>query len=600
MTNRILWTAIFSGVTILWNAIGLAAPGLINYQGKLTDSQGDPIVSPVTLTFSFWDAESGGQQLGNGFQDSDLITPDEDGLYSTLIGDAPGLPVPESIFSEENVWLNVNVEGEDLGPRQRITSSGYALQAESTHRVQALFEIESESPIEPGDVVALLKNGKIRKGSGTRFSTSAVYTGYAAHITVVPLDETRFFLAYRDQNRGNRGFARIGQIDGYSLSYGPEHILNNSGTSSIRGDILDASTLVVAYVNEGNSYRGTALIASVSDSSITFGSPTVFNPGQTGDIAIAALTADRFVVAYRDIGNSHRGTMAAGTVSGTSIDFPAPGEVVFNTGSTYSLCAIALDTNRFVFAWQDQSASGAGKALAGDLSNTPDYFSGASIATFNAGETPFIAGAKVNASQFIIAYQDNAAGSGKVIPGDTGSAGDLFAGSLPVVFNAAASNAISAAPLPDGRFAIAFANALGNNKGTLVLGDPALAPDYFGNDSPSIFYSGSCAQMALAALSPQRLIVAWQDLTNLRSGWAGVGELQASYEWGTALGIAASAGTTGERIPVILEGISSGQSGLQPGSRYYALPDGGLSLETTDVPVGLALSAERLLVRMER
>jgi hypothetical protein len=584
----------------LWSAFGFAAPGLINYQGRLTDAQDNPIVSPVTLTFSFWDAESGGNQLGSGFQDADLVTPDENGIYNTLIGDAPDLPVPESIFSGESVWLNVNVEGEDLGPRQRITSAGYALQAGSADRVQALFEVESESPIDAGDVVALLENGKIRGGSGNRFSTSAVFTGNAAYITVTALDETRFLIAYRDQNHGNRGVARIGQVNGYSISYSPDFIFNANGSSYICTAALDANTLVIAYVDEGNSNRGTAIVASASGSSIAFGPPTLFNAAQTGEIAIAALAADRFVVAYRDRGNSHYGTVCAGTVSGASISFPAPGEVVFHSATTYIPAIAALDSNRFVLAWQDQSDSGKGKALIGDLSNTPNYFSGAAVTVFNAANTPYLSAAGLSSSRFVIAYEDNADACGKAILGDTGNGAGLFAGSQPAAFNAASSNFISAARLPDGRFAIAFGNALRDNEGTVVLGDPALAPDYFSGSSRSVFHSGACASMTAAALSPQRLIVAWQDLDNSKSGWAGVGELQAHEGWGTALGIAASAGATGDRIPVILEGISSGHSGLQPGSRYYALPDGSLSLETTDVPVGLALSAERLLVRMER
>ncbi len=597
---RTKWSIVFGGGLFLWSAIGLAAPGLINYQGRLTDSQGDPIVSPVTLTFSFWDAETGGNQLGSGFQDADLVTPDENGIYSTLIGDAPDLPVPESIFAGESVWLNVNVEGEDLGPRQRIASVGYALQATASDKVQALFEVESESPIEAGDVVALQENGKIRKGSGNRFSTSAVFTGNAAYITVTALDETRFLIAYRDQNQGNRGVARIGQVSGYSISYSPNFVFNANGSSYICTAALDANTLVIAYVDEGNSSRGTAIVASASGSSIAFGPPTLFNAGQTGEIAIAAMAADRFVVAYRDRGNSHYGTVCVGTVSGASIGFPAPGEVVFHSAATYMFAIAPLDSNRFALAWQDQSDSGKGKALIGDLSNTPDYFSGAAGTLFNAANTPYLSAAGLSSSRFVIAYEDSADACGKALLGDTGNGAGLFAGSQPAVFNTASSNSVSAARLPDGRFAIAFGNALRDNEGTVVFGDPALAPNYFSGSFRSIFHAGACASMTAAALSPQRLIIAWQDLENSRSGWASVGELQAHYGWGTALGISASAGATGDRIPVILEGISSGHSGLQSGSRYYALPDGSLSLETTDVPLGLALSAERLMVRMER
>ncbi|MCX7000052.1 MAG: hypothetical protein NT106_07135, partial [Candidatus Sumerlaeota bacterium] len=106
-----------------------AAPRLINYQGMLTDKQGKPVTTPVEVTFTFWDAETGGTQLGAGFSDSDTVTPDADGIYSTLIGDDPGNLIPESVFSGDSVWLNVNIAGDNLAKRMRITSAGFAINA---------------------------------------------------------------------------------------------------------------------------------------------------------------------------------------------------------------------------------------------------------------------------------------------------------------------------------------------------------------------------------------------------------------------------------------------------------------------------------------
>jgi hypothetical protein len=106
-----------------------AAPRLINYQGMLTDKQGKPITTPVEVTFTFWDAETSGTQLGAGFSDKDTVTPDADGIYSTLIGDDPGNLIPESVFSGDSVWLNVNIAGDNLANRMRITSAGFAINA---------------------------------------------------------------------------------------------------------------------------------------------------------------------------------------------------------------------------------------------------------------------------------------------------------------------------------------------------------------------------------------------------------------------------------------------------------------------------------------
>ena len=79
----------------------MAAPGLINYQGRLTNPSGKPITTPVEVTFTFWDAEAGGAQLGGAYSDTDTITADANGIYSTMIGDDPGNLVPVSIFNGE-------------------------------------------------------------------------------------------------------------------------------------------------------------------------------------------------------------------------------------------------------------------------------------------------------------------------------------------------------------------------------------------------------------------------------------------------------------------------------------------------------------------
>jgi len=107
-----------------------ATPGLISYQGRLTDPDGNPVTTKVSVNFTFWNSEKGGLLLGGGFSDTDFVIPDSRGLYSTLIGDNQGIRIPDSVFAGDSVWLNVNIEGEDLLPRRRMTSVGYSLRAD--------------------------------------------------------------------------------------------------------------------------------------------------------------------------------------------------------------------------------------------------------------------------------------------------------------------------------------------------------------------------------------------------------------------------------------------------------------------------------------
>ncbi|HPB30473.1 MAG TPA: pectinesterase family protein [Candidatus Sumerlaeota bacterium] len=125
--RRALFPAVVS-IIILLEAAAFAAPGVISHQGRLTDTAGLPVTTEVNVTFTFWDAETGGAQIGT-FSDTDSITPSAGGLFTTMIGDEPGNPIPSNVFDSDNVWLNVSVGGTSLSPRTRMTSVAYALKS---------------------------------------------------------------------------------------------------------------------------------------------------------------------------------------------------------------------------------------------------------------------------------------------------------------------------------------------------------------------------------------------------------------------------------------------------------------------------------------
>jgi len=121
-------TGLVTFALLFVSTAAFAVPGVISYQGRLTDATGLPVTSPVDVTFTFWDAETGGTQIGT-FSDTDAITPSKDGLFTTAIGDEPGNPIPESIFTADSVWLNISVDGTNLAPRTRMISVIYSMKS---------------------------------------------------------------------------------------------------------------------------------------------------------------------------------------------------------------------------------------------------------------------------------------------------------------------------------------------------------------------------------------------------------------------------------------------------------------------------------------
>jgi hypothetical protein len=65
---------------------------------------------------------------------------------------------------------------------------------------------------------------------------------------------------------------------------------------------------------------------------VTLGAEYVFNDAYTSSLTVSALSDTKFVVGYRDSGNGDFGTAIVGTVSGSSIGFGT--ESVLNEGDT--------------------------------------------------------------------------------------------------------------------------------------------------------------------------------------------------------------------------------------------------------------------------
>jgi hypothetical protein len=108
-----------------------SAPRMMNYQGLLLDSNGDPVTSCVSMTFTVYDAASDGNVLWQETHSS--VCPDE-GLFEVMLGNGD-IPVElgEDVFSAPDRWLGVAVNGEaELAPRTQLVTGAYS------HRVSTV------------------------------------------------------------------------------------------------------------------------------------------------------------------------------------------------------------------------------------------------------------------------------------------------------------------------------------------------------------------------------------------------------------------------------------------------------------------------------
>ena len=125
-TMAIIARMSFSVILALMPALpaGAASPYELNYQGKLTDSTGNPRTGTHSVRFRIYDASAGGTLLFDETHPSTAVT---GGVFSLRVGAVIG-GVPGSVFQGgADRWLEITVDGDVMTPRQRLVASPYAL-----------------------------------------------------------------------------------------------------------------------------------------------------------------------------------------------------------------------------------------------------------------------------------------------------------------------------------------------------------------------------------------------------------------------------------------------------------------------------------------
>ena len=103
-------------------------PGLMNYQGRLTDEEGRPLDDTLVLAVAIYDDSTSGSPI---WTESRSVQT-KDGLYSVLLGSTTALTASILSGSEKYLGIKVGVDPE-MTPRKRIVSVAYALVTESLY-----------------------------------------------------------------------------------------------------------------------------------------------------------------------------------------------------------------------------------------------------------------------------------------------------------------------------------------------------------------------------------------------------------------------------------------------------------------------------------
>ena len=381
-------------------------------------------------------------------------------------------------------------------------------------------------------------------GRSISYGTAVVFEAANADNITATFDSNsnKVVIAYRDRGNSNYGTAIVGTVSGTSISFGTAVVFESANSTSCAATFdSNSNKVVIAYTDRGNSNYGTAIVGTVSGTAISFGTAVVHSTTNAGFFASCSFdsNSNKVVISYQNAGSSDHGTAIVGTVSGTSISFGTA--VVFESAAIGEISS-TFDTaaNKIVISYQDQGNSFYGTAIVGTVSSTSISFGTAVV--FEAANTGYTSAVfDTNAGKVVISYQDNGnTGDATVAVGTVSGTAISFV--TPVV--ASTGNA----------FYIGSTYDSTNNVVVIAYGDNAAS-----NDGYAVVYDNTSS-------------------TNLTStNFIGISD--------AAISSAASGSVT------IKGGISSNVTGLTANSNYYVQADGTLTTTTSTVLAGKALSS---------
>ena len=453
--------------------------------------------------------------------------------------------------------------------------------------------------VEADGDVAQVAQSSVSQAVGTPVVFESATSLSNEHASVFDSSNNKVVFCYSDYGNSGYGTAVVGTVSGTTISFGTPVVFASQGTGGDVAATFDTSNnkVVIAYRNVDDS-AGTAIVGTVSGTSISFGTAVAFD----GDTSYVAATFDtsnnKVVIAYKDVDNSSYGTAIVGTVSGTSISFGTA--VVFESGNTaYTVAVFDSTNNKAVIGYRDSGHSGRGKAVVGTVSGTAISFG--SIATFETSEIKeyFSGTFDSNAGKVFFSYQQGNDHRGIV---GTVSGTSISFGSAADINSGESRDSSCTFDSHVNKVVVIYDDEGNSNYGTAV--PVTISGTSFSVGTESVFESANVAYLSCCFDSNEKVVaIQYSDTGNSNYGTGVIYQNAGTRTTLTAenyIGIAEYAAADTETATVLIKGgVSTTQSSLTPGQTYFVQTDGtiGTSADTPSVTAGTAVTSTKLIVK---
>jgi hypothetical protein len=410
----------------------------------------------------------------------------------------------------------------------------------------------------------------------------------------------RVVVFYRDNGNNNYGTAVVGTVSGTTISFGTPTVFKSSecNYNAATYDVASGK-IVVVYEDSGNFSYGGAQVGTVSGSSISFGSRVTFNPnGTTRHLAITYdSTAQKVVVVYA--WNTFF-SASVGTVSGNSISFGSQAQIA-QSGNQYRNCAVTYDptADKIVAVGSDLGESTRPEAFLGTVSGTSISFGSEVPINFNTSSTSNAIAYDASIQAVVVVYKTASSTSRAEVGTISGSTltfnnavtnWDTTGGyNFNLVYDSYAQKCVVF--YQNGTNYDPYVVTLTGSGTTLTAGTPVQIDNRNQDESTAVFDSGSNQ----VCLSWQNSQDTQQEAVMFRNAATAINLTAENY-----IGISKSGAPSGQGVTLSTQGgVSENQSSLTAGKSYYVQTDGTISTTAGDPSVfaGTAVSSTKLIVK---
>lgn len=347
-------------------------PGLMNYQGTLTDAGGVALDTTVSMTFSIYTDSTGGSLIWTETQPAVEVN---SGIFNVLLGRVN--TILDTVFNDPSRWLGIQVGGDpELQPRQRIAAVGYAFWAAEADTA----EYARSAAVSDGDWT--VSNNILYPAGDYGLSMRSWNVMHGQHDST----HINFGIACTTGTSGQDDkYCTVG--GGYSnTASGSRATVGGGGSNTANGEMATvggglSNTADTSFATVGGGYYNTASgeIATVGGGFSNFASGYMATVGggrsNTADTSYATVGGGRYNTA-----SGSAATMGGGYYNAASGEMATVGggyrDTVYarygGVAAGYSNLAgdTATDVAAFVGGGYDNSATGTYSTVGGGFQNT--------------------------------------------------------------------------------------------------------------------------------------------------------------------------------------------------------------------------------------